>query len=69
MGPFRLSCSETIRQCQLRALASPFLQELESDGGGMDVCFSISHTAARSRFGVMLESGGDCSNGQVLGYI
>lgn len=34
MGPFRLSCSATIRQCQLRALASPVLQELESDGGG-----------------------------------
>lgn len=35
MGPFRLSCSETIRQCQLHALASPVLQELESDGGGV----------------------------------
>ena len=45
MGPFRLPCSETIRQCQLHALASLFLQELESDGGGMDGCFSTSYTA------------------------
>lgn len=30
------SCSETIRQCQLHALASLFLQELESDGGRED---------------------------------
>lgn len=45
MGSFRLPCSETIRQCQLHALASLFLQELESDGGGMDGCFSTSFTA------------------------
>lgn len=54
MGPFRLSRWETIRQCQLGALASPVFQELEPEGEGGPGCFSVSHLAKWAELGSCL---------------
>lgn len=69
MGPFRHSCSETIRQCQLRALASPVLQELESDGGGMTSLFQHFPHSRRSRSGVVPDPDGGYSNSKAHGIV
>lgn len=69
MGPFRLSCWETIRQCQLGALASPVFQELEPDGGGPASLFQCFPHSKRSGVGVMPEPGGGYSNGKAHGTV